>query len=265
MKIGIIGGGFVGKATKLLQCAEITTCIYDIQPELCNPLGTTFNDLMKCEIVFICVPTPSHPDQSCNISIVSTVVCQLKDKNYKGEIVIRSTTIPGTAQSLDVHHMPEFLTEANWNHDFKNCKDWIIGAHNDSDIFKKIITNLFDYAIVYECVSPNATIHFVTPTESECIKYFRNTFLAQKVSIFNEYYEYCKAKDISFDKVCEFVVKDARIGSSHTQVPCNGKFGYSGTCFPKDTKALAQDMSLCKVEPTMLGASLLRNENDQQK
>ena len=55
MKIGIIGNGFVGKATKLLACFEISLIVFDIRPEFCEPLGTTLEEINKCDLVFFCL------------------------------------------------------------------------------------------------------------------------------------------------------------------------------------------------------------------
>jgi len=62
MKIGIIGNGFVGKATNQLKCNDVEILSYDINPIFCNPLGLQLNDLNYCEIIFISVPTPMNKD-----------------------------------------------------------------------------------------------------------------------------------------------------------------------------------------------------------
>ena len=65
MKIGIIGNGFVGKATYQLECKDIEIYSYDINPDLCKPSGTKLIDLLFCEIIFVSVPTPMNNDGSC--------------------------------------------------------------------------------------------------------------------------------------------------------------------------------------------------------
>ena len=74
MKIGIIGNGFVGKATGLLECDDISIIIYDINPILCKPLNTTLEDICDCELIFISVPTPMNKDGSCYIDILKSVI-----------------------------------------------------------------------------------------------------------------------------------------------------------------------------------------------
>ena len=78
MKIGIIGNGFVGKATRQLKCSEIEIISYDINPELCDPVGSTLVDLLQCEIIFVSVPTPMNKDGSCYLDIVNSVLDDLK-------------------------------------------------------------------------------------------------------------------------------------------------------------------------------------------
>ena len=60
MKIGIIGNGFVGSATALLECVDISIIVYDINPNLCNPPNTTLKDICNCDLIFISVPTPMN-------------------------------------------------------------------------------------------------------------------------------------------------------------------------------------------------------------
>ena len=83
MKIGIIGNGFVGKATKILKCNDIEMVCYDINPELCEPKNLTLNDMMDCEIIFVSVPTPMNKDGSVHLNIVKSVVNDLKSLNLK--------------------------------------------------------------------------------------------------------------------------------------------------------------------------------------
>ena len=92
------------------------------------------------------------------------------------------------------------------------------------------------------CIKYN-NITFMTNKEAEMVKYFRNTFLSVKVSYCNEIYEYCKNKRINYENVRKIAALDNRIGLSHTIVPGHdGKFGFGGTCFPKDTNGLLFDM-----------------------
>ena len=98
------------------------------------------------------------------------------------------------------------------------------------------------------------------------IKYFRNTFLSVKVSYCNEIYEYCKLKNINYETVRKIAATDKRIGLSHTEVPGpDGKFGFGGTCFPKDINGLVFDMKKNNMNSIILNSAINRNENHDRK
>ena len=138
MKIGIVGGGFVGSATSLLECDDIEVLIYDLDKTRCKPSDIKITDLISCNLVFVCVPTPTYSDGSCNTSIVFSAIASLKEIGVNN-IVLRSTVPPGTSDKLDVLFMPEFLTEANWRSDFYNCSSWVFGirSNEDRELFEK--------------------------------------------------------------------------------------------------------------------------------
>ncbi len=109
MKIGIIGNGFVGKATSELECKDVELLIYDKNPKLCEPKNITLKNLLKCEIIFVSVPTPMKKDGECYTGIVRNVIKEIKNMEYKGFIVLRSTVPVGTCDGLQIKFMPEFL------------------------------------------------------------------------------------------------------------------------------------------------------------
>src|SRR5258708_1422959 len=126
MIIGVIGNGFVGRATGILRNPDVEIIIYDVDPGLCYPLGTGIEDLKKCELIFVSVPTPMRKDGTCYLGIVESVISELQEKQIAAEpknfIVIRSTVLPGTSDRLGCYFMPEFLTEKNFMDDFRNCR-----------------------------------------------------------------------------------------------------------------------------------------------
>ena len=150
MNISIIGNGFVGKATKQLECEEINIISYDINPELCEPKNIKLEDLLDSKIIFISVPTPMKKNGECYLQIVEQVISQLRNINYKNFIVLRSTVPVGTCDNLGIYFMPEFLTEKNYINDFINNKDWIFGLIDKNkekdEKFKVIIQKLFNIA-----------------------------------------------------------------------------------------------------------------------
>ena len=127
MRIGIIGNGFVGKATQQLKCKDVQLLIYDINPNLCDPKGTILKDLSVCDLIFISVPTPMKKNGECHLGIVESVVNDINTNIKNAIIVIRSTVPPGTSDRLGCHFMPEFLTEKKYIQDVINNETWIFG------------------------------------------------------------------------------------------------------------------------------------------
>ena len=93
------------------------------------------------------------------------------------------------------------------------------------------------------------------------VKLFRNCFLATKVSFCNEIFEFCEKKGMNYENVRKLAANDDRILHSHTNVPGHdGKKGFGGTCFPKDTSSLKYEMSKIGMNPYILNAITERNE-----
>lgn len=265
MKIGIIGNGFVGKATNILKNDNVELIIYDIDPKLCNPIGTSLHDICSTDIVFISVPTPMNSDGSCHIGILQSVVNDIKnicnlDENL---IVIRSTVPPGTSDDLNCYFMPEFLTEKNFVNDFINNQHWIFGLKEKSQdsIFIEKISKLFNLSYQADKIKFN-NLHFVTNKEAEMIKLFRNNYLSVKVGFCNEIAEFCNKKNINYENIRKLAVLDPRIGESHSQVPGHdGRKGFGGTCFPKDTNNLKCEMKKIGMKSYIIENVVERNEN----
>jgi len=268
MSFGIIGNGFVGKATQLLKSNNHPMKIYDIDPEKCSPPNITLSDLADCRIIFVAVPTPSNPDGSCHLEIVQSVVENIRALSIRAHIVIRSTVVIGTCDELDCYFMPEFLTEKNWANDFYECSNWIFGMRKGSDIenqdFISVITALINDAHEEGNIKYNK-ITFVPNKEAEMIKYYRNTFLAIKVSYSNEIHEFCSKNNIDYETVRQVATEDRRIGNSHTAVPGpDGRLGFGGTCFPKDTHSLLYQFETTGIKSYILKSAVQRNnEHDR--
>ncbi len=262
MNIGIIGNGFVGQATKLLECDNIRTFTYDIVPEKCDPPGLELEDLCDCPLIFVAVPTPMQEDGSCHLGIVEQVVADLKAviDEEKTFIVIRSTVVPGTCDRLGCYFMPEFLTEKNWQTDFQTCENWFFGQPDENPIFKTKIRTLLTLAKEAKKIESDQ-VHFLSNKEVEMIKYFRNTYLATKVSFCNEMEEFTSKLQIDYETVRYYATLDKRIGSSHSRVPGpDGKWGFGGTCFPKDTNSLLFEIQKAGMESYIMRAVVERNE-----
>nr|QDY52090.1 hypothetical protein 3_69 [Mimiviridae sp. ChoanoV1] len=264
MKTGIIGFGFVGKATYQFDNSII---VYDINKELCIPKNITINDIYLCDIIFVCVPTPMNADGSVYLNIINDVINELKKNvNSNSSIIIRSTVPPGTCDNLDVFFMPEFLTEKNYLNDFVNNKNWIIGTPR---IYNEIQINNIKNLIINSKIKGNIKydlIKILNNKEAEMVKYFKNVFLSVKVSFCNEIFEYCKEKQIDYNNVIENVCLDERINKSHTSVPGpDGKYGFGGTCFPKDCSGLLYEFSKNNLESYIIKGAIERNNEKDRK
>lgn len=221
----IVGYGFVGKAYELLfknHRREIV--IHD------PPKGMTA-DFSNTSAVVICVSTPELESGACDISAVYETIdlCDISTP-----ILIKSTIslqgweyLKETFPNHKLCFSPEFLRSANFMNDIQEMDSVILSG--DTDYWRD----------QYSYNWPKIKIHIVKPEEAITIKYFRNAFLATKVSFFNEIHDFCTAYNINFDQVRAGVASDKRIGDSHTYVwPEEGTRGWGGLCFPKDTAAL---------------------------
>jgi UDPglucose 6-dehydrogenase len=262
MIVGIIGNGFVGKATFQLKCKDIDILAYDINPASCVPEGLVLADMNKCELVFISVPTPMSKNGSCHLNIIESVLRDLASIDYKGFVVLRSTVPVGTCDKLNCYFMPEFLTEKNFIDDFINNKDWMFGllGKPEDEQMKEKISALFSLAHANDRIKHN-NLHFITNKEAEMIKMFKNCYLSTKVSFCNEIYQFCEQKQVNYEVVRALATADERILSSHTRVPGHdGQRGFGGTCFPKDTSSLRYEMQQANMTPYILNAIIERNE-----
>lgn len=294
--IGIIGMGFVGKATGLLFANSKVLC-YDKEPSLCIPHGLTLERMVdECDMIFVSVPTPMNKDTgSCCTSIIESVkgdldkVIEFREtvkgtsKNKKPIIVLRSTVPPGTCERLGWVFMPEFLTEANWRNDTINASKLYFGfpesanCDYDYDCYNvEQIKDKIKWFVTIGTPTVKGTVReciFGTSTGMEMFKIFANSFLAMKVGFCNEFYRYTQTllsdknstdSNISnplYDELCGLLSNDVRIGTSHMKVPGpDGKFGFGGTCFPKDINSLFYEMNLRGVSAPITSAVIKRNE-----
>lgn len=266
MNIGIIGQGFVGNAVyqKFKLFFEVFT--FDINKSLSN---SDFDEICKkCEIIFVCVPTPMNVDGTCDTSVVKKILSDL-NKISETIVVNKSTVPPGTTEkfnmlfkNLKILFNPEFLTERNAVDDFNNQNRIILGGPVEATTLLKQI---------YSKVFPKAYVVKTGSTHAEMIKYFTNAFLSTKVSFANEMHELCKKLNLDYDKVVEYATLDERLGKSHWAVPGpDGDLGFGGHCFPKDLSAIIKITEKLKTTNNVLKATLstndlVRNNRDWEK
>ena len=244
LKVGIIGHGFVGKATD--WGFNVNTSKFIVDPKN----GTNIDQLAEFnpELIFVCVPTPMGENGIQDSSIIEAVVQELSVKCPESIIVIKSTVLPSILEKLEktntkIIYNPEFLREKHANEDFMNSEMIIFGG--DKDIASQVSKFYLDHS---RC---KTTQHiFLGISSASLVKYSINSFLATKVLFFNEIHDvFNKLKNNDDWKTfIETVSLDKRIGDSHMDVPGHdGKKGFGGACFPKDTSALlkyAQDIGV---------------------
>ena len=236
MKIGIIGVGFVGGATAEVFREKYNVALYDKYKEEYNqPLA-----LIDSDIIFICVPTPAKSTGEIDISMIEDSLILLekltKGKKEKPLVVIRSTSVPGTAEKLSKKYFfhiasnPEFLREKHSIEDMKNTRRIVIGAGDEKDKEKLIST--------YKSLFPDA-VYICTDTKtSEMIKYAANAMLIGQIGLANEIYKICESLKIDYNDIKEALLLDQRIARNIDVPGHDGKFGFGGKCFPKDLKAI---------------------------
>ena len=238
MKVAIIGYGFVGKALKNGLKTSVEVLL--VEPKL----NTNINDLktFKPDTIFICVPTPMNDDGSQDTSILENVIDKLNPFSESSLIVLKSTVIPSYVSKIEIKipnivYNPEFLRENFANKDFINADLIVFGSKND-EANKKLANFYSQYT---KCTNTN--YQFTDLISASLIKYSINSFLSAKVIFFNEFFEVFSnsgSKD-NWENFIKIMQNDKRIGNSHMQVPGpDGKLGFGGPCFPKDTKALIQ-------------------------
>ena len=234
INIAIIGHGYVGKAV------DHGFSTSQVEKYIVDPLyGTTLDQLkgkVRLDAAFVAVPTPFGSDGEIDASIVKDVVRQLE--HFSCPIIIKSTTTPDIVDELyleneRVVYNPEFLTEKNALHDFINPPMHVFGGKRANT---KALLELYEN---YSQCTPCPSYH-MTAKEAAFVKYGINSFLATKVLWFNQFKDIVEDWEGKYNVIVNAIGSDPRIGHSHTQVPGpDGRKGFGGACFPKDTNAFS--------------------------
>jgi UDP-glucose 6-dehydrogenase len=235
--IGLIGKGVVGNA--LYHCfikKNLNIIIYDKFKNIGK-----INDLLICDIIFICLPTLFNESSLSFDKNSFFEICNfLSINNFKNLIVIKSTLEPessnllSTTYNLNICHNPEFLSTSTALSDFENQSHIVLGISVNCN--QLLFNQLFDF---YKFHFPNSIISICTSNESELMKLAINNFYAVKIQFFNELFLLSQKINLTdFNNVKNMMLKNNWINPMHTNVPGNdGKLSYGGLCFPKDTNA----------------------------
>ena len=254
-KIGIVGLGFVGSAIK--DNMEHACDLILVDPP--KGLQGKYEDLLDCEGVFICVPSPQGDDGSCDTSYLENALDKLASLEYTGVIISKSTAPPSVYKKLQTKHKnlvhaPEFLTAADASRDYANGKFAIIGGCVGA--YQRDAERIIRWG--QPGIGDN--VRFCTIDEAALAKYTINTYLATKVSFMNEIHNVAVAGGMNYNTVISMVNMDSRIGSSHLKVPGpDGLFGFGGACFPKDTTALLKYAEEVGASMMVLDAAVRKN------
>ena len=267
MKIAVAGTGYVGLsiATLLAQHNDVTSVdivaervdlinnkkspIQDdyIEDYLANkPLSLhatlDWEDGYK-EAEFVVIGAPTNYDTQKNFfdtSAVEDVIQKVMKVNPNAIMVIKSTIPVGYTESVrkkfntkNIIFAPEFLRESKALYDNLYPSRIIVG-YEQGDMVLEVKAKQFAELIKQGAIDQNVPILYMGSTEAEAVKLFANTYLALRVSYFNELDTYAELKDLNTQQIIEGVCLDPRIGTHYN----NPSFGYGGYCLPKDTKQL---------------------------
>ena len=249
VKVGIVGYGFVGKATA--KGFSKNTELFLVDPLL----GTNLSDLKEFipEFIFICLPTPMKKDGSQDFTLVKEVFMDILSNKISSTIILKSTVIPSNIKIVDnliedYIYNPEFLREKHAEEDFINSNMIILGGSKNN---QEKVKNLYENHSI--CKTKNYVL--TDKITASLIKYSINSFLASKVIFFNELRDLFNSSgaEEDWDTFTDVLAMDKRIGNSHMDVPGHdGRLGFGGACFTKDTAALIKYSQNLKKELTDL-------------
>lgn len=264
MKIAVAGAGYVGLSIATLLAQNNDVVLVDVVSKKVDQINRRITPIQddyiekffkekKLRLIstldyesaykdaeFVVIATPTNYDPYKNFfdtSFVEDVIEKVLSVNKSAMMVIKSTIPVGYTESIrkkynanNILFSPEFLRESKALEDNLYPSRIIVGAHDEEKDKAIVFANLLKDG----SLKPDVPILIMGITEAEAVKLFANTYLALRVSFFNELDTYAETKGLDTKSIIDGVCLDSRIGTHYN----NPSFGYGGYCLPKDTKQL---------------------------